>query len=131
LRPDPAPATVEARVHVRAPAGTRFATGLERRGDAFVLGAHEIAASTYSVFGAFDSETLRPDAARGQRAEVEVGWLDGAVKASRADRVAWASAAVGAVADFYSGFPVLHALVAFVPIPDRAAVLNGKLLPAG
>jgi len=131
LRPEPAPPELEARVRVTVPPGSRFATGLERRGDAFVVRAPEIRTATYSIFGAFESDVISLPSLTSAPAGVDVAFLDGAFRMPPDARLRWVSDRVRAVASFYGGFPVSHAVVAVAPIPGRDEVLHGELLPSG
>lgn len=131
FRPDPAPPSVEARVHVMLPPGFRFASGLERRDGVFIVRAPEIRTATYSIFGRFESDVVSVRSFTSGPADVDVAFLDGAFRTPKAERLRWVDTRVRAVADFYGGFPVAHALVALAPIPGRDELLHGELLPSG
>jgi hypothetical protein len=132
LAPEPAPAAVSILVRVHPGAGAAFATGLTRSGDGFALRAHELGSATYGVFGNFEKDTVELGCVRaGAVSKIDVVSLDGAFAEPRAGRVRWVRKTAEAVASYYGGFPVEHAMIALVPIPERASVLSGKVLPAG
>ncbi len=137
LRPDPVPSQTPVSIEVHAGPG-RFLTGLDRRGDSYIIDAHEIRVGTYSVFGDFDASRFElpgPGAlasrASGLRSTVEVARLRRPIDAPDGAVLDWIQDSANAVATFWHGFPVPHAMVTLIPVRDRDRVVFGKVLPAG
>jgi hypothetical protein len=130
LRPTPARPAVPLNLRVRTPPGSRFATGLREIGPhLWEVNAHELHVATYSVFGKFELDSISIGGRRGETAELELVTLDGELDAPRPAYARFLSDAARAVAEFWRGFPVRHALVVLVPVRGRSGILFGKVLP--
>ncbi len=137
LRPEPTFADLAVHVEVHTPTHTGFTTGLRREGSGYSLFAHEISVATYAVFGDFTSRHFdlpvhahsfqRKSAPR--QAELEIVVLDGPLDASQDLLYRWVRDSARVVGQFWRGFPVEHALVVLLPIPNRHGVVFGKVLP--
>jgi hypothetical protein len=124
LHPLPLRAETRIELRVQAPTGFGFDSGLERRGDAYLLQAHEISVATYCVFGRFAERVLELPGGR-----IELVLLDGAPRLAIDDLAGWAERSARLIADFYGRFPAARTLLVLVPVEGEAAVLFGKLLP--
>lgn len=135
LRPDPLPDAAPVTIAVHTPPHTRFISGLTPAGPVYRLETQEIRVGAYSVFGNFDLarfELPGPGAlSRGTHAttEITVATLDAPFDPSHALVTRWVRDSAMAVARFWGGFPVKHALVIVMPTKGRASVVFGKLLP--
>lgn len=135
LRPDPLPDAAPVTIDVHTPPGERFVTGLTPAGPVYELETQEIRVGAYSVFGHFQLahfELPGPGAlSRDTRttAEITVATLDAPLDASHALITRWVHDSATAVARFWGGFPVKHALVIVLPAEGRAHVVFGKVLP--
>ncbi len=121
----PLPLLPETRIELRVQATGNFGfeSGLERRGDGYVLQAHEISVATYSVFGRFTGRTLELPGGR-----IELVLLDGSPLEIDA-LASWVERRARWIADFYGRFPAPRTLLVLVPVGEGAAVVFGKLLP--
>ncbi len=124
VHPDPLATDVPVRVRVETPPGFQFETGLSRAAGAYTLEAHEIPVGTYALFGRFESRTLAVD-----DSQIRVAFADGKLDAGKDELATWVGASARAVADFWRKFPVPHVMVTVIPVPGRAGVLFGKVLP--
>ncbi len=135
LRPDPLPDAAPVTVEVHTPPGEQFVTGLTPAGPVYELETQEIRVAAYSVFGKFrvaHFDLPGPGAlSRGTRttARVTVVILDAPLDASDELITRWVRDSATAVARFWGGFPVKHALVTVLPAEGRASVVFGKVLP--
>lgn len=122
----PLPLHPETRIELRVQTtpGFGFDSGLERKGDAYVLRAHEISVATYSAFGRFAQRALELPGGR-----IELVLLDEASPLEMDALAAWVERRAKLIADFYGRFPARRTLLVLVPVDDEAAVVFGKLLP--
>jgi hypothetical protein len=128
VQPEPLDVGVPIDLTVHVPTGEDFASGLIPDGGAadrhYRLQAHEMSVATYSIFGHFSR-----DAVSLAGSTVEVVTADGALDASRDVYRRWVSDSATAVGRFYGHFPAPNALVLLMPVPERDAVVFGKVLP--
>jgi len=135
LRPDPLPGAAPVTIAVHTPPHIRFISGLTPAGPVYSLETQEIRVGAYSVFGNFDLarfELPGPGAlSRGTHAtsQITVATLDAPFDPSHALLTRWVRDSATAVARFWGGFPVKHALVIVMPTEGRASVVFGELLP--
>jgi hypothetical protein len=94
-----------------------------------MLRANELRVATFGVFGRFESDVVELDGFDDVSARIEIATLDGPTAVGRNVRHRWVRETSAAVARFYGGFPTERALLAIVPVPGRASVLHGKVLP--
>ncbi|MFO7181249.1 MAG: hypothetical protein DIU78_021285, partial [Pseudomonadota bacterium] len=120
----PLPLDVGTEVTVEASGSLPFTTALERRDEQYRIAAHEIPVASYAAFGRFTTTILElPSDHR-----LELVLLDGPGPTPAHVRD-WAERSARAVAAFYGRFPVPRATVFVVPVPGKAGVLDGVLLP--
>lgn len=126
LSPEPLTTEIPVTVHVNTDPGVAAAVGLARgkAPDTYQLMAHEIPVATYFAFGKLEQRTHQLGEAR-----LEVTRLDGALDQTLDDVDEWIQTSARAVRDFYGVFPVPRASVSVLPIPQRDAVVFGKVLP--
>lgn len=126
LVPEPLTTEIPVKVHVSAEPGIGVAVGLTRdkAPDTYQLMAHEIPVATYFAFGKLQQRMLDLNGAR-----LEVTRLDGELDQSFDEVTKWVQTSAGAVRDFYGAFPVPRASLSVLPIPERDAVVFGKVLP--
>ena len=126
LVPEPLTTEIPVTVHVSAAPPLSVSVGLTRgkAPGSYQLMAHEIPVATYFAFGKLEQRTL--DIAP---AKLEVTRLDGALDSSFDELSGWVETSAKAVASFYRGFPVPRASITILPIPERDAVVFGKVLP--
>lgn len=126
LVPEPLTTEIPVKVHVSAEPGVGFAAGLTRdkAPDTYQLMAHEIPVATYFAFGKLQQRVLDVNGA-----QLEVTRLDGELDQSFDDVTQWIQTSANAVRDFYGAFPVPRASLSVLPIPERDAVIFGKVLP--
>jgi hypothetical protein len=129
LSPSPMPVGVRVGLRIAAPEGTRFASGLRSVGPEYQLEAQEIPVASYGVFGQFALRSLALRGTHDDAASVDLAILDGRLGVDQTTLATWVSDCAGAVQDFFGGFPVDRAFVALVPVPGRAGVPFGKVLP--
>lgn len=129
LSPVPATANVHVTVGVRTPPSVEFATALRQAGSGYELQAHEIAMASYSVFGKFRRSEFELPGRGSARSRIEIATLDAPLRLPPAELERWIAESARAVAEFWSGFPVSHALVVVRPAPRRESVVFGKVLP--
>jgi len=124
--PEPLTTEIPVKVHVSAEPGVSFAVGLTRdkAPDTYQLMAHEIPVATYFAFGKLQERVLDLNGAR-----LEVTRLDGELDQSFDEVTQWIQTSATAVRDFYETFPVPRASLSVLPIPERDAVVFGKVLP--
>jgi hypothetical protein len=126
LYPLPLDVGTEVEVSFELPPDLAFSTGLAREGTHYRLQAHEIPVATFSAFGAVAKRSIHLE---NGDAELELAVLDGKLLVDVDTLSAWVKERAEAVAAFYRGFPAPHTLVTVVPVPGRAEVVFGKLLP--
>lgn len=126
LVPEPLTTEIAVTVEVTAPLPLAVAVGLARADapNTYKLMAHEIPVATYFAFGELQQRTLDVGGAR-----LDVAMLDGALDQSFDDLTAWVETSASAVRNFYQTFPVPQASVVVIPVPQRDAVVFGKVLP--
>jgi hypothetical protein len=126
LVPEPLTTEIAVTVHVTAETPLGVAVGLARTSapNTYKLMAHEIPVATYFAFGKVRTRTLDIDGA-----QLEVTALDGALDQPLDDVNVWIAKSAHAVRDFYRAFPVPRASITVIPIPERDAVVFGKVLP--
>ncbi|HVY29940.1 MAG TPA: hypothetical protein VHB79_25460 [Polyangiaceae bacterium] len=126
LVPEPLTTEIPVKVHVSAESGLSYAVGLTRdkAPDTYQLMAHEIPVATYFAFGKLQQRELDLNGAK-----LEVTRLDGELDQSFDDVTQWIRTSANAVRDFYGAFPVPRASLSVLPIPERDAVVFGKVLP--
>jgi hypothetical protein len=104
----PARRRLRFQVHVATP--LRFVAGMrpapDGEADAFEADTADLESSSFAVFGSFDLETIRSDAAR-----VDVAIVRSALALSNPEVVAWVRTAVDGIAAYYGRFPVDRTLV--------------------
>jgi hypothetical protein len=121
------------RLHVVSTRGARFATGLlpSRDGEplAFEGDVTSLVLSPYTVFGRFDLSSVI-DAERHVAVQIAVPH---ALAEREVDLRGWVQRSSRAIADYYGGFPIAHALVVIAP-SDRGSdsgVESGRTLGNG
>jgi hypothetical protein len=126
LTPEPLTTEIPITVHVTTEPGMSAAVGLTRAKatNTYQLMAHEIPVATYFAFGKLEQRSREIDGAR-----LDITRLDGPLDQSFDDIDAWIQTSARAVRDFYGVFPVPRASVNVLPIPERDAVIFGKVLP--
>jgi hypothetical protein len=125
LHPLPLELDVPVEVRVHTPPGFGFDTGLERRGDAYHLEAHEIPVATYSVFGRYATRALPVEPGR----KIDLVILDGKRRLADDELAAWVERRARVVSSFYGRLPAERVVVFLVPAARRHQVAFGKLLP--
>jgi hypothetical protein len=131
LRPTDYATGTTYRFHVRAAAGSRFATGVHpvpSAPDTYGAGAGDLDTAPYSLFGPFRSRTL----AR-QDATIEVAILPGKLALDDAAIDHWVDLSARAVDAFYGRFPVQRALLILVPQTGShwGETVDGRTLASG
>jgi hypothetical protein len=131
LEPRPVPVGAPVTLRVAPAPGRGFATGLRRSGALHRLEAHEIRVATYCVFGRFSKRSIALAGlpAAGE-ARLDVVVLDAPLQVAQPVLQSWIGDSARLIGAFWGGFPVGTALVAVVPVEQRAGVVFGKLLPA-
>ena len=135
LRPDPIPNAAPVTLAVHTPPGERFVSGLTPAGPVYRLETQEIRVGAYSVFGRFGLSRFQlpgpGSLSRGEHTTttLSVATVEAPLDASPALVTRWVRDSAGAVARFWGGFPVEHALVIVLPVAGRANVVFGKVLP--
>ncbi len=128
LEPTPLEVGVPIEVAVHVPPGDDFASGLAPVGNPtehrFRLQAHELSVATYSIFGHFAKDSISVGSST-----IEFVTADGALDESPAVYRQWALDSAVAVSHFYGHFPARNTLIMLMPVPDRKAVVFGKVLP--
>ena len=127
LVPEPLTTEIPVKVTVRVPPPLSAAVGLARdpaAADRYTLMAHEIPVATYFAFGRLQQRALQVGGSR-----LEVTLPDGALDRTFNELSQWLQTSAQAVSDFYGTFPVPRASVFMVPLPGRASVVFGKVLP--
>ncbi|MDQ2644701.1 MAG: hypothetical protein M3020_12855, partial [Myxococcota bacterium] len=123
----PVPQLPETRIEVRlrTPENFGFTSGLERKGDAYVIQAHEISAATYSVFGRFSERAIELPGGR-----LDLALLDARPEVEIDALRRWVERRAQLIAEFYGRFPAPRTLLVLLPLKaESAAVVFGKLLP--
>ncbi len=122
-------------IAVHTPPGESFISGLTPAGPVYRLETQEIRVGAYSVFGRFHLarfELPGPGALSRHTqttAQVTVATLDAPFDPPHALVTRWVRDSALAVARFWGGFPVKHALVIVIPTPGQSGVVFGKVLP--
>jgi hypothetical protein len=129
LSPSPASSEIGVSVRIETPPGVGAVSALSPRASAYALRANEIAVASYTVFGSFQHSRHDLTGLRGATSVLEIAILDRAMTLPVIELRSWIVEAARAVAEFWSGFPVPHALVVVVPVQNRERVLFGKVLP--
>jgi hypothetical protein len=126
LVPEPLTTEIPVTVHVVAAPSVSVSVGLTRAKTpgTYQLMAHEIPVATYFAFGKLEQRTLDVGGAR-----LELTRLDGALDVSLDELSGWVATSAQAVRDFYRAFPVPRVSLTVIPVPEREAVVFGKVLP--
>ncbi len=107
------------------PSSAAIATGLRVGPDGtFSIESHELRVGTYVAFAPREVHAVKV-----KGSIVRVALLDGPLDLPVSTLVAWVERAATGVADFYGRAPDDDTLVVVAPIPGRAGVPFGKLLP--
>lgn len=112
------------------------ASGLDRLDQAsYSLKAYEIRHATYVALGVFEREIIElplvGSPLGSAKATIELVTLPGPLALDARARTRWITAAATAVADFWHGFPVAHAMLAVVPAAGRESIAHGKVVATG
>jgi hypothetical protein len=124
--PEPLTTEIPVTVQVDAEPSLQVSVGLRRAAapNQYELMAHEIPVATYFAFGKLEQRELPIGDAK-----LEISKLDGPLDQSFDQLSAWIAKSANAVRDFYGVFPVPRATVTVLPVPGRAGVVFGKVLP--
>jgi hypothetical protein len=124
--PEPLTTDIPVTLHVVSTPPLAVAVGLTRDAlpGVYHLMAHEIPVATYFAFGKLQQRTLEIGGAK-----LEIAALDEPLDQSFDQLASWIGTSASAVRDFYGVFPVPRASVTVIPVPQRNAVVYGKVLP--
>jgi hypothetical protein len=122
LRPDPAYDSVP--VQVVFDSAATYATGLRPNGAHHTIESHELHTATYTAFGVKETRELDVGATR-----VRIALLDGALDTDFDTLARWVGDSARAVQSFYARATDSDITVLLAPVPDRADIPFGKLLP--
>ena len=131
-------------VSVNTPAGTSFATGMDRDAEGrYTMTARRIHAATYGVFGRYRDAYVEVPGPMAQKAKfpgrsasestakVHIVVMPGEMSLDMPQIERWTRDAALAVGEFWGGFPLKQVCVVVLPMPGHEKVVHGKVTSAG
>lgn len=118
-------------VGVRTAPGVDFATGVDATDGILRLSARGLDYVGFSAFGHLHRDRVIAPGRDGRDAAIDLVFLDGALRLSRAEVTAWINERARVMSAFWHGFPSPRTLLAVVPRPGVRGIPFGRVMAGG